>query len=89
MTYALRKRAKSNDYDLVDADGVAIGQIVSSANGFTIYLIGDYEQLLPPAETADEALEAFEDWAASNTLSDLLVVKPDSSEAEVEPDPGP
>ncbi len=75
MSYALRRRPRSNDYDLVDDQGQGVGQVISSANGFTVYLLGDFEQLMAPAETAEDALEAFEDWAASNTVSDLLVVR--------------
>ena len=80
--YSLRRRPKSNDHDLID-DGTVIGQIIASDRGHTIYLLGDYEQLLAPATSADAALEAFEDWAASNTLSDVLTVRP-SSAASVE-----
>ena len=80
--YSLRRRPKSNDHDLID-DGTVIGQIIASDRGHTIYLLGDFEQLLPSAESADDALEAFEDWAASNTLSDVLTLGP-TSEAPVE-----
>ena len=73
--YSLRRRPKSNDHDLVD-DGTVIGQVIASDRGHTIYLLGDFGQLLDPAESADAALEAFEDWAASNTFNDLLVAKP-------------
>lgn len=76
--YSLRRRPKSNDHDLIDGDGTVIGQIIVSDRGHTIYLLGDYEQLLAPAKSADAALEAFEDWAASNTHSDLLIVRPSS-----------
>ena len=64
--YSLRRRPKSNDHDLID-DGTVIGQVIASDRGHTIYLLGDFGQLLDPAESADAALEAFEDWAASNT----------------------
>jgi hypothetical protein len=88
VTNALRKRPKSNDYDLLD-DDIVIGQVVASANGFTVYLLGDFEQLLPPASSADAALEAYEEWAASNTVSDILVIQPGTRTADLEPDPGP
>ena len=76
MSYALRRRPRSNDYDLIDAEGKAIGQVIASANGFTVYLLGDFEQLMELGGAADDALEAFEDWVASNTVSDILIIKP-------------
>jgi hypothetical protein len=88
VSTTLRKRPKSNDYDLVDDDGTAIGQVIASDRGCTIYLLGDYEPLLPPAPDADAALEAYEEWAASNTVSDILVLHP-SPPAQPTPDPGP
>jgi hypothetical protein len=63
--------------------------VIASPEGCTVYLLGDFERLLPPAPTADAALEAFEEWSASNTFTDLLVPSADSAPAAVEPDPGP
>jgi hypothetical protein len=77
LSYSLRARPKSNDYDLVDGSGVALGQVIHSANGFTVYLFGDLEPLLSAQPTADEALEAFEDWAASNTTDNILIIPAD------------
>lgn len=80
MAYSLSKRPRSNDFDLVDDTGTAIGQVVSSDTGFAVYLLGDFERLFEPAPSAAEALESFEEWAASNTMSDLLIVDPQQSE---------
>jgi hypothetical protein len=76
MTYALRKRPRSNDFDLVDQAGKAIGQVVASDTGFAVYLFGDFERLFDPSDSAEAALEAFEDWAASNTVSNVLLIQP-------------
>ena len=74
MDFSLRLRAHSHDYDIVGEDNVTYGQVIHSVNGFTIYLLGDFERLFPPHESADDALEAFEDWAASNTLTNILTI---------------
>lgn len=76
MTYSLSKRARTNDFDILDETGTPIGQVVTADSGFAVYLLGDFERLLEPSPTAMDALEAFEEWAASNTLSDILVVDP-------------
>jgi hypothetical protein len=75
MPYTLTERPGSNDFDIVDTDdpGKRIGQVVASKNGYTIYLHGDLEALLPPYPSSDAALEAFEDWTASNTLTVLPI----------------
>jgi len=73
MTYSLRARPRSADFDLVDAEGVPLGQVIDSPGGFTIYLLGDVEPLLSRYGSADEALDAFEDWAASNTTNNILL----------------
>ena len=76
-TYALRARPKSVDFDIVNEKDDVRGQVISSPAGFTVYLIGDFEPLLQPAPDADAALEAFEDWAASNTTSSIpIIAKP-------------
>jgi hypothetical protein len=74
MHFALRLRPRSDDYDIVDDDGASFGQVIHSANGYTIYLLGDFERLFPPHDTADAALEAFEDWAASNTITNIPTI---------------
>jgi hypothetical protein len=74
LSYSLRVQARSSDYDIIDESGGALGQVIQSASGFTTYLFGDFEALLPPCATADEALDAFEDWAASNTTDNTLVI---------------
>ena len=75
VSYSLRPRARSNDYDLVDASGAAIGQVIGSTEGFRIYLLGDLESLLDTYPTAEDALAAFEEWAASNTTDSIPVVE--------------
>lgn len=75
MKYTLRSKPKSNDFDLLE-DGRGIGQVINSANGFTVYLLGDVEALLDAAPTAEAALDAFEHWAATNTMPDLIATKP-------------
>jgi hypothetical protein len=75
VSYSLRPRAGSNDYDLVNASGASAGQVIGSQDGFRIYLLGDLESLLETYPTADEALEAFEDWAASNTTETIPVIE--------------
>lgn len=75
--YSLRPRAKSNDYDIVNEKNTVRGQVIQSPAGFTVYLIGDFEPLLDPQSSADAALEAFEDWAASNTTSTIPVIRSD------------
>lgn len=75
MSYSLRPRAGSTDYDLVDPSGAAVGQIIGSKDGFRIYLLGDLETLLDTCPTADDALAAFEDWAASNTTDTIPVIE--------------
>jgi hypothetical protein len=50
--------------------------VIKSPSGFTVYLLGDFEALLEPQETADAALEHFEDWAASNTTASIPVITP-------------
>lgn len=71
MHFALRFRARSDDYDIVDDDGASVGQVIHSANGYTVYLLGDLERLFPPDDTAEAALHAFEDWVASNTITNI------------------
>ena len=73
--YSLRTRARSSDYDIINANGDVRGQVIASPAGFTVYLIGDFEPLLVPQETADLALEQFEDWAASNTTSTIPIIR--------------
>ncbi|CAN5180882.1 hypothetical protein BH09ACT5_BH09ACT5_21330 [soil metagenome] len=77
MSYSLRPRARSNDYDLVDASGNALGQLIGSKDGYRIYLLGDLESLLDTYPTPDDALDAFEDWAASNTTDTIPVISGD------------
>jgi hypothetical protein len=74
VSYSLTPRPQSNDYDLVDASGIALGQVIGSQDGFRIYLLGDLESLLETYETADEALDAFIDWAASNTTDTIPTI---------------
>ncbi len=74
MTYALSPRPRSNDYDIVEASGASLGQVIGSKDGFRIYLLGDLESLLETYPTADDALDAFEDWAASNTTDTIPVI---------------
>jgi len=74
-SHSLRSRPKSSDYDIINADGDVRGQVIASPAGFTVYLIGDFEPLLVPQETADLALEHFEDWAASNTTSTIPIIR--------------
>lgn len=76
MSHMLRPRPRSNDYDIVDDTGAALGQVIGSEEGFRIYLLGDLESLLETYPTADEALEAFDDWAASNTTDTIPVITP-------------
>ena len=59
MTYSLRPRPRSNDYDILEASGASLGQVIGSNDGFRIYLLGDLESLLETYPTADEALDAF------------------------------
>ncbi len=59
----LRPRPRSYDFDLVTRDGEVVGQVISSALGFTVYRIGDLEALLGAYETAEEAHEAFHRWS--------------------------
>ena len=68
MPFTLAMRPKSQNFDLIDSDipDAPIGQVIGSAEGFTVYLHGDLEALLPPAGTSEAALEEFEAWAASN-----------------------
>lgn len=75
MTYSLRPRTGSNDYDIVESSGAALGQVIESKAGFTIYLLGDLEALLDPHPTADDALVAFEEWAASNTTDTIPSIR--------------
>jgi hypothetical protein len=77
VSYSLRPRAGSNDYDLIEASGATLGQVIGSRDGFRIYLLGDLESLLDTYPTADEALDAFEDWAASNTTDTIPVISSD------------
>ena len=77
MSYSLRPRAGSNDYDLIEESGATLGQVIGSRDGFRIYLLGDLESLLDTYPTADEALDAFEDWAASNTTDTIPVISSD------------
>jgi hypothetical protein len=74
VTYSLSRRPRSEDYDILKDSGDSIGQVVHSPDGFKIYLLGDFESLLDVYQTADDALEAFEDWAASNTTNTILVI---------------
>ncbi len=76
----MSRRPRSNDFDILDEGGTPVGQIVTSDDGFAVYLLGDFERLLEPAPTAEEALERFEEWAASNTMSDLLIIDPQQTE---------
>ena len=80
MSYSLRPRARSNDYELIEESGTILGQVIGSKDGFRIYLLGDLESLLDTYPTPDEALDAFEDWAASNT-TDTIPVIPSNPEA--------
>lgn len=75
MSYSLRPRAGSNDYDLVKESGAVAGQVIGSKDGYRVYLLGDLETLLDTYPTADEALDAFEDWAASNTTGTIPVIE--------------
>ena len=73
-SHSLRSRPKSSDYDIINADGDVRGQVIASPAGFTVYLIGDFESLLEPRETAQDALDHFEDWAASNTTTSIPII---------------
>ena len=78
VSYSLRPRTGTTDYDLVDASGAAVGQAIGSKDGFRIYLLGDLETLLDTYPTADDALAAFEDWAASNTTDTIPAIAADT-----------
>lgn len=82
MTFTLRRRAQSNDSDIIDETGASFGQIIRSMNGYTVYVLGDYEQLFPPFDSDEEALDAFEDWAASNTMTNIPTIPPPSGGRE-------
>lgn len=75
-SHSLRARAKSDDYDIVNDAGDVRGQVIASPNGYTVYLLGDFEALLEPQESADAALEHFEDWVASNTTASIPIIPP-------------
>jgi len=65
MEYSLTSKPRTNDYDIVGDGGEAVGQIIRSDAGYTVYLLGDVEALLQPYGTPEDALEAFEDWSAT------------------------
>ena len=75
MDYVLERKPKTNDYEIFDEDGKLVGTVVCTAEGASVYLLGDVARLLEPLPTPQDALEAFSDWAASNTYSDIPVIK--------------
>jgi hypothetical protein len=81
VSYSLRPRARSNDYDLVETSGSILGQVIGSKDGYRIYLLGDLESLLDTYPTADDALDAFDDWAASNTTDTIPVISTETGSA--------
>lgn len=72
--HSLRSRPKSEDFDLLNDAGEVRGQVIKSPHGYTVYLLGDFESLLEPRETAQDALDHFEDWAASNTTTSIPII---------------
>jgi hypothetical protein len=77
VDFSLRRRPRTDDYDIVGDDQAVFGQVIHSADGYTVYLLGDFERLFPPFPSADDALEGFEEWAASNTVSDIPTISAD------------
>lgn len=74
-TYTLRPRWRSHDFDIVNDEDNIRGQVIKSPAGFTVYLIGEFQPLLPALPDAKAALDAFEDWASSNTTSKIPVIR--------------
>lgn len=74
-TYALRRRVRSHDFDIVNDEDNVRGQVIKSPAGYTLYLIGGVQSHLPPFPTPMEALEAFEGWAKENTTATLPIIR--------------
>ena len=74
-TYSLRRRPRSDDFDIVNDDDNVRGQVIASPAGFTVYLIGEYEPLLPAVPDTDAALDAFEAWAMKNSTATIPVLR--------------
>lgn len=74
-TYFLRQRSRSDDFDIVNDDDNVRGQVIASPAGFTVYLIGEYEPLLPALPDTDAALDAFEAWASKNSTATIPVLR--------------
>ena len=74
-TYFLRQRSRSDDFDIVNDDDNVRGQVIASPAGFTVYLIGEFQPLLPALPDAEAALEAFEAWASKNSTATIPVLR--------------
>lgn len=79
--HTLRPRAKSDDFDILTDAGEVRGQVITSPHGYTVYVLGDLESLFEPFETAEEALNQFDEWAESNP-TDLTAQTPDEGAAQ-------
>ena len=73
-TYSLRRRWRSHDFDIVNDEDNVRGQVIKSPAGFTVYLIGEFQPLLPALPDAEAALEAFESWASKNSTATIPVL---------------
>lgn len=74
-SYFLRRRPRSNDFDIVNDDDNVRGQVIASPAGFTVYLIGEHKPLLPALPDTDAALDAFEAWASKNSTGTIPVLR--------------
>ncbi|CAN5155349.1 hypothetical protein BH11ACT5_BH11ACT5_24000 [soil metagenome] len=73
-TYSLRRRWRSHDFDIVNDEDNVRGQVIESPAGFTVYLIGEFQPLLPALPDAEAALDAFESWASKNSTATIPVL---------------